>query len=256
MKAFTAGSGRLHTAYGFGFLYAESLTPELVRKSLTDWSGAPGEGWPSWAFSNHDAPRCTSRWAKGRDSLAFAKMAALLLMTLRGNAFLWQGEELALPQAHVPFELLKDPEAIENWPATLGRDGARTPMPWKAQAPNGGFSDADPWLPVPSEHAERAVDRQERDPASMLHYVRALVAFRKGERALVDGDARLVATPEGLVAYERVHAGRRLLCVFNLGFEPVAWTPGEGATVLFGAAVEPGPAPAVVPVCGGYVAEL
>ena len=105
------------------------------------WPGTEGEGWPSWTFSNHDAPRAISRWAEGRDEKAFAEMAMLLLMCLRGNVFVYQGEELGLPQAEVPFDRLVDPEAIANWPETLGRDGARTPMPWTADAPQAGLLD-------------------------------------------------------------------------------------------------------------------
>lgn len=257
MKAFTEGDRRLHTAYGFTFLYAERLTPALVRRALSDWPGEAGEGWPSWAFSNHDAPRFVSRWAEGRDPVGFSKLVTLLLFSLRGNAFVWQGEELGLPQAHVPYELLKDPEAIENWPATLGRDGARTPMPWKVQAPSGGFTEGDPWLPVPAEHERLAVDRQEGDPASMLNFTRAAIAFRKSRRALLDGDLALVDAPEPLVAFTRTQGRERLTCVFNLGHQPVAWTPGDGARVLFGAgAARAGEAvPTTVEPLTGYVAE-
>lgn len=132
MKLYTQGSDRLQSAYSFHYLYADELTPALVRRGMEDWpEDQAGTGWPSWAFSNHDAPRSVSRWAQGRDPKAFAAMALLLLMSLRGNAFLYQGEELGLPQAEVPFERMRDPEAIMNWPLTLGRDGARTPIPWR-----------------------------------------------------------------------------------------------------------------------------
>ena len=142
MKEFTAGNDRLHSAYGFLYLYADTLRGELIGQGDAMWPDQQGEGWPSWTFSNHDAPRAVSRWAQGprREGL-FAEMALLLLMCLRGNVFVYQGEELGLPQAEVPFERLVDPEAIANWPQTLGRDGARTPMPWVASAPNAGFSD-------------------------------------------------------------------------------------------------------------------
>ena len=83
-----------------------------------------------------------------------------LLMSLRGNVFLYQGEELGLPQAKFPLIDLRDPEAIANWPLTQGRDGARTPMPWTQGAPYAGFSTAEPWLPIPEEHAQRAVSVQ------------------------------------------------------------------------------------------------
>ncbi|MEO0971747.1 MAG: alpha-amylase family glycosyl hydrolase, partial [Pseudomonadota bacterium] len=116
MKAFTTDDRRLHSAYGFDYLYADAISPALVRATSVAWPGEAGEGWPSWAFSNHDAPRAVSRWCQAGDDEAhcqhYARLMLLLLMSLRGNAFLYQGEELGLPTAEVPFEALRDPEAI------------------------------------------------------------------------------------------------------------------------------------------------
>lgn len=257
MKAFTS-PGRLHSAYGFDFLYADRLTPGGVRRALEAWTGAAEEGWPSWAFSNHDAPRAVSRWAEGREPAAFAKLCLLLLLSLRGTVFLYQGEELGLPQAEVPFERLRDPEAIENWPATLGRDGARTPMPWRAQAADAGFGADEPWLPVPQAHRALAVDRQTADPDSVLAFAGRAVRFRRGEAALTDGDIRFLDAPADALAFVRgTGPARRRLCVFNLGREPLRWRPDGAGRVLLGAGVaEGGAAPETLPVCGGYVAEL
>ena len=130
MKRFTSGTTRLHSAYGFNFLYADRLTPALVEHAVTAWPDVDGMGWPSWAFSNHDAPRAVTRWASAEQRASIARMSMLLLACMRGNIFVYQGEELGLPQAEIAFEQLRDPEAIANWPMTLGRDGARTPMPW------------------------------------------------------------------------------------------------------------------------------
>ncbi|MEA1647426.1 alpha-glucosidase family protein [Nitrospirillum sp. BR 11164] len=227
MKAFTAGDTRLNSAYDFSFLYADTLTPALVRKALELWPDEPGLGWPSWAFSNHDAPRCVSRWAKPQDRAAFARMAALLLVTLRGNIFFYQGEELALTQVSIPFEQLQDPEAIANWPLTLGRDGARTPMPWTSGAPNAGFSTVQPWLPVGADHDAMAVDRQQADPHSHLALTRRVLGLRKAHAALAVGDMRFIETGEHVLAFERSHGDETLLCLFNFG--PGAWTTPEGA---------------------------
>ena len=231
MKLFTR-RGRLDSAYGFNFLYADRLTPELIHRSMALWPGEQGEGWPSWAFSNHDAPRVVSRWLDGRDAAGFAALAMLLLICLRGNVFLYQGEELGLPQAEVPFEALRDPEAIANWPETQGRDGARTPMPWTAAAPHAGFSEAEPWLPVDPAHRPLAVDLQEGDPGSMLALTRRLVALRKSRRALRVGAIRPVEAPEPLLAFERGDGAERLLCVFNLGREAVDWPLPAGWRVV------------------------
>ncbi|HEX8573254.1 MAG TPA: alpha-amylase family glycosyl hydrolase [Allosphingosinicella sp.] len=232
MKLYTEGPGRLNSAYGFNFLYARSLTPELIDSAMRLWPGEPGEGWPSWAFSNHDAPRVASRWLAGRDPGAFARQAMLLLMSLRGNIFLYQGEELGLPQADVPFERLRDPEAIANWPETQGRDGARTPMPWRAGAPHGGFSTAEPWLPVDPAHVPLAVDAQEGDPDSILNLTRRLVALRKSRPELRTGAIRRVEAPASLLVFERGEGREALLCAFNLGGEAVDWGVPEGWRVI------------------------
>ena len=232
MKAFTAGHDRLNSAYGFLYLYAPALRAALVRQGVAAWDGCAGQGWPSWTCSNHDAPRAVSRWAEGRDPRAFAEMAMLLLMTLRGNAFIYQGEELALPQGEVPFERLVDPEAIANWPQTLGRDGARTPMPWRADEPFAGFSTTEPWLPLDPRHRPLALDRQEQDPASMLHATRRLVALRKTRPALARGEMRLLDSAGEVLCFERSLNGERLLCVFNLGHDAAPWTRPSGFSVV------------------------
>ncbi|MEO0881083.1 MAG: alpha-amylase family glycosyl hydrolase, partial [Pseudomonadota bacterium] len=161
---------RLNSAYGFEFLYAGEITPAFVEKTIAAFADGAADGWPSWAFSNHDAPRAVSRWATEENRDAAARCFALLLACLRGNVFLYQGDELGLPQADVPFERLQDPEAIANWPLTLGRDGARTPMPWTRNAPHAGFSTAaDTWLPGDPRHAALSADAQETDPGSVLN---------------------------------------------------------------------------------------
>ncbi|MDI1325543.1 MAG: alpha-amylase family glycosyl hydrolase [Brevundimonas sp.] len=250
MEAFTQGDDHLNSAYGFLYLYAPALGAALVREGAEAWHGRDGQGWPSWTFSNHDAPRAISRWAEGRDPRAFAEMAMLLLMTLRGNVFIYQGEELALPQAEVPFDRLADPEAIANWPQTLGRDGARTPIPWAEHLPQAGFSTVEPWLPVDPRHIALSVDRQERDPSSMLHATRRLVAFRKAHPALVLGEMTLADRNDDLLAFERVHDGERLVCVFNLGHTPVAWTLPEGHQVLEAVNLDPSQSGVLPPMAG------
>ena len=250
MQAFTGGEDHLNTAYGFLYLYAPALTADLVRQGAEAWHGRDGQGWPSWTFSNHDAPRAVSRWAEGRDPRAFAEMAMLLLMTLRGNVFIYQGEELALPQADVPFDRLSDPEAIANWPETLGRDGARTPIPWAADQPRAGFSTVEPWLPIDRRHIALSVDRQEGDPASMLHATRRMVAFRKTHPALLIGRMTLLDAGPDLLSFERVHDDERLICVFNLGHDPAVWTAPEGLRVVEAVNMEVPPKGMLPPMAG------
>ena len=226
MKAFTEGGKRLDSAYNFDFLYAPRLTAGVVRASLSQWSGEPGEGWPSWAFSNHDAPRAVTRWTLDGDMARAARLNLLLLLSLRGNPIIYQGEELGLPQGEVAFEDLQDPEAIANWPHTLGRDGARTPMPWQANAPQAGFSNANrTWLKLDPVHTGFAVDSQASDPASTLGYARQLLRLRRTHPALVHGDIALIDSPDDILAFLRRDESGAVLCVFNLGEAPVRWSP-------------------------------
>ncbi|MBI1402627.1 MAG: DUF3459 domain-containing protein [Porphyrobacter sp.] len=229
MKAFTHGGKRLDSAYNFDFLYAPRLTAPLVRASLAQWSGEPDEGWPSWAFSNHDAPRAVTRWTLDGDMARAARLNMLLLLSLRGNPIIYQGEELGLPQGEVAFEDLLDPEAIANWPHTLGRDGARTPMPWQAGAPQAGFSSANrTWLKLDPVHAAFAIDAQAGNPQSTLAYSTALLKLRRRHPALARGAIALLDTPEAMVAFVRGSGADAVLCAFNLGEEVIDWSPPSG----------------------------
>ncbi len=250
MRLYTRGHDRLHSAYGFLYLYADRLTPELVDRGPALWPGAEGEGWPSWSFSNHDAPRAVSRWAEGRDETQIAILCMLLLMCLRGNVFIWEGEELGLPQAQVSYDRLVDPEAIANWPETLGRDGARTPMPWRHDRPNAGFSTVEPWLPVDPRHVPMAVDAQEADPASMLHLTRRMVRLRRRFPALRTGSMTIAPAPESLLVFQRGEGNDGLLCVFNLGHDTVEWTAPEGWSVVEKVNVDGDAAGSLPPLAG------
>ncbi len=259
MREYTLGPARLDTAYAFTFLYADRLTPALVREALLDWTpeASPG-GWPSWAFSNHDAPRAISRWWPDRPTAETAPLTLLLLAALRGNVFIYQGEELGLPQAHVPFDRLVDPEAIKNWPKTLGRDGARTPMPWRADAPHAGFSAAEPWLPVDPRHQALAVDAQDADPGSTLNFARRVLRFRRDSAALRTGTLTLLPPAGEVLAFTRGEGADALLCAFNLGETPapLAPPPGEWRTALATYGIDGGAAPpATLPPLGGLLAR-
>lgn len=215
MQAYTAGTHRLNSAYGFDLLYAPALTPAIVVDALARWGDA---GWPSWAFENHDASRAVSRWCEPQDMAPFARVKMALLASLRGNVIIYQGEELGLEQDVIPFELLKDPEAIANWPLTLSRDGARTPLPWR-NAPLGDFTTGTPWLPLSSANLARAVAVQEADAGSLLHISRAVLALRKGNPALRHGALENLAAEDAVLRFDRVADGQRVLCIFNLSAE-------------------------------------
>jgi alpha-glucosidase len=221
-KAYTAADEHFCSGYNFAFLDASELTPGLVRAALSHWPDAGAGSWPSWAFSNHDVPRWLSRWAPAGAEEHFARMAMTLFACLPGNLILWQGEELGLTQADVPFDQLRDPEAIANWPLTKGRDGARTPMPWDGDAPHCGFTSGEPWLPIGAGHAARAANVQTRDHASMLNLTRSLIAMRTPGSALRDGGIANLETGGSVLMFERHTDADHCMCLFNFGANPRA----------------------------------
>ncbi|MBQ0929916.1 DUF3459 domain-containing protein [Ideonella sp. 4Y16] len=237
MRAYTRGGDALHTAYSFAFLGARPDAAGVARQ-LEPWT--EDAGWPSWAFSNHDAPRVASRWGAdgatgfslgagtaGRGTIAAAAAGPLtwmaLLMALRGTVFVYQGEELGLPQSEVPPEQMQDPYGLANWPLIPGRDGCRTPMPWSAEAPAAGFSSAAPWLPADPAHAALAVDRQQADPRSMLNQTRALIALRRAHPALRQGRCTVLWAQGEVLLLRRGDGPGAVLALFNLGGQPAAW---------------------------------
>jgi alpha-glucosidase len=143
-----------------------------------------------------------------------------LLCSLRGSICLYQGEELGLGEADVPYEALQDPYGITFWPNFKGRDGCRTPMPW-TDAPLAGFTSGEPWLPIPAEHRAAAVAVQEHDPHSVLGAFRAFLGWRRTMPTLLVGDIVFLDTAEPVLMFERRHAGETLLLAFNLSADVV-----------------------------------
>ena len=219
--AFTSGNNHLNTAYNFVFLATQELSATTIRDELSDWNQLTSN-YPSWAFSNHDMPRVVSRWGKAGDPPQLAKMLQMLLLTLRGTVFLYQGEELGLPQSEVPFEKLKDPEAIANWPDILGRDGARTPIPWSGREHWGNWG-SDPWLPIDDRHYDLRAACQLQDENSSLSFCQRMIALRKEYRALIDGDIEFIDCPNGVLAFIRHTHNESILCVFNMSRDLKIW---------------------------------
>ena len=221
---------RLHMGYSFELLTDDS-SPAYIRATVEALEAKMTEGWPCWAISNHDVQRAVTRWGNGRDDDAHARQLLALVCSLRGSVCLYQGEELGLPEADVPYEALQDPYGKTFWPNFKGRDGCRTPMPWD-DADNAGFSDGKPWLPVPAAHAARNVAAQSRDPRSVLNAARAFLQWRKAQPALVLGAIRFLDAPPQVLAFVREHAGERLLVAFNLSDEAREWQAPAGAALL------------------------
>ena len=216
MAEYTSGGDKLHMCYSFDML-GEEFSAEHFRTRIQRFFAASEDGWPCWSFSNHDVRRHITRWAgHALDPLALGRQTAVLLLTLRGSVCIYQGEELGLPEADILFEELTDPPGIRFWPEYKGRDGCRTPIPWdEGEAPN-GFTTGKPWLPVKPAHSALNVVAQEADAASMLHFYREALAFRKQHAALVDGDIEFLKSSEPVLAFRRKGETENLVCVFNL----------------------------------------
>ena len=169
--------GRLHMAYSFELLSNDS-SPQHIRATVENLRQRAPESWPCWTISNHDVERVVSRWGRSAPYLPhFATQLTALICALRGSVCVFQGEELGLGEADVPYESLRDPYGIAFWPAFKGRDGCRTPMPWDSSE-RGGFSSAKPWLPVPRAAPARC--RWPRRSATRPRRCMAFVACSPG----------------------------------------------------------------------------
>ncbi|HEX2527085.1 MAG TPA: alpha-glucosidase [Geminicoccus sp.] len=217
----SAGGG-LDIAYTFDILQPNP-TARVIREILERAENAIGGGWMCWSLSNHDVVRAVTRFARGQPPTeALRRLIPVMLCCLRGTVCLYQGDELGLEEADLAFEDLHDPFGITFWPAFKGRDGCRTPMPWRGDGPTGGFTESRPWLPLPASHLERAVDRQAADPGSVLNHTRAFLHWRRTQPALVTGSKHFLDVGhDDVVALERTEGGTRLLTLFNLAAEPV-----------------------------------
>jgi alpha-glucosidase len=240
MVEYTRGHDRLHTAYSF-MLLGPQPTPSALAQMMCAWQqGDAATAWPSWALSNHDAPRVATRWAQGDAARAQQLMA--LLACLRGTLFIYQGEELGLTQSDVAFEDLQDPFGKAHWPRNKGRDGCRTPLPWRAEAPSAGFTVGKPWLPCDVTHRALAIDRQQADPASTLNLTRRLLAWRRAHPALRLGAFETLVADDDLLLFVRRRDHDAVLCAFNLGAHersPTLAAAGTGdAITLNGARLE------------------
>jgi alpha-glucosidase len=206
---------QLDLAHNFVFLHLPWDGPAM-RMSVEDFDQlAEQAAWPAWFFANHDHPRAATRYA-GEDPGSGerrARAAALLICTLRGTPFIYQGEELALPDVEIPPELVVDVD---------GRDPERAPIPWEPPSeagPGAGFTTGVPWLPITPEAERLSVRSQLRDPHSTLQLVRRILALRAREPALQGGDQRSLDAAPSVFCYTR-EFDQRFLVALNFTSEP------------------------------------
>jgi alpha-glucosidase len=184
----------------------------------------PPGAWPNWVIGNHDRPRLASRIGPAQ-----ARVAAMLLLTLRGTPTIYQGEEIGMENVAIPPDMVADPWE-KNVPGKgLGRDQVRTPIPWQP-GPGAGFSSGTPWLPVDGRPG-LSVAEQAASPGSMLTLYRGLLALRCTEPALHLGTYRTLRARDGVLAYERTYQDQRLVVALNLTgrAKPCPW---KGAVLL------------------------
>jgi alpha-glucosidase len=217
----TAGLG-LHLPFNFQLLELP-WNAAAITTAINDYEAAlPSHGWPNWVLGNHDNPRIATR--AGRDQ---ARVAAMLLLTLRGTPTLYYGDEIGMENIDVPPDLVQDP-LEKNIPGQgLGRDPERAPMPWDAM-PQAGFTSGRPWLPLPSNAAQSNVAAQARDEASLLALYRRLIALRRKEPALRIGWHRSFPYQGPVMRYARWLGPDWFLVLLNLSNQPQSVRLPEG----------------------------
>lgn len=220
---------KLAAYYGHGltgahipFNFALISTPwnsQAIANLIDDYEKAlPPGAWPNWVLGNHDRRRIASRVGPAQ-----ARVAAMLLLTLRGTPTLYYGDEIGMTEAEIPRDRVKDPFE-KNLPGIgVGRDGCRTPMQWEA-APQAGFSTAEPWLPLHANFAWNNVAAERLDTTSILNLYLALIELRRERPELISGDYRFVNITGDVLMFERIFKDRKLIIVLNLGAESITLT--------------------------------
>lgn len=224
---------QVHLPFNFQLIENEWDAATLARVIADYEASLPEFGWPNWVLGSHDAARIAARIGEAQ-----ARVAAMLLLTLRGTPTLYQGDELGIGEVPIPPDRIRDPQHFRQPHLNIGRDRSRTPMPWDA-SPHAGFSTAEPWLPLNPDWRTRNAAAQDGDPASMLTLYRRLLALRRAEAALAVGSFVLVYSPDGVLAYRREAEGRTLTVLLNLTSEPrmIDWAGVALLSTLDGAPV-------------------
>lgn len=181
---------------------------EALEATLPPWA------WPTYVLGTHDAPRLASRVGAAQ-----ARIAAMLLLTLRGTPTLYQGDELGMENVHIPEDRLRDPQGLRLG-AERSRDPARTPMQWDSGS-LAGFSTVEAWLPLTGDHKTRNVSAQADEPRSMLNLYRSLLGYRHANSALLSGGYETFPAPEGCFAYLRRHPEGDRLVALNFTSQPL-----------------------------------
>jgi alpha-glucosidase len=202
-----------------------------IATAIDEYEGVlPDDGWPNWILSNHDNPRITSRVGVEQ-----AKVAAVMLLTLRGTPTVYYGDEIGMRDVPIPFEEVQDPQGLNMPDKNLSRDPARTPMQWNS-GEKAGFTDGKPWLRIDKLYSRINVDGQKGDSHSTLSLYKRLIELRQKEDALMFGDYIPVYSDSQIIVYERAVSGSsRFMVILNLSHRPCYFkskTPLSGMVEL------------------------
>ena len=221
---------RLMTYYGpanngahlpFNFmLLSLPWDPRKIAAGIEEYETALPEGaWPNWVLGNHDRPRVASRVG-----LEQARVAAMLLLTLRGTPTIYYGEEIGMRDVPIPIEEVQDPQGLNMPDKNLSRDPCRTPMQWNDHD-HAGFTHGTPWLRIDYAFPRRNVKAQRANPYSMLSFYKRLIGFRQKEASLRTGNYKLMLADQQMLAFTRYAEGERtFLIVLNLSHQPCYFT--------------------------------
>ncbi|MDI6873914.1 alpha-amylase family glycosyl hydrolase [Candidatus Solincola sp.] len=222
------GSDALHLSFYLDFAMRRWRAGGFQDSVLWLERHVPPGAWPCYYLSNHDLVRHYTRLGRGGDAEARARVAAAMLLTLRGTPILYYGEEIGMPQSRIPRPYIRDPIGKKFWPLPVGRDGARTPMHWSGSR-NAGFTDGEPWLPLHPSFKWKNVESQDGDPASLLNWYRRLIRLRRENLALTAGGFIPIRNVPGTVfAYLRERGDRAVAVFLNFSSRSLAFrVPGE-----------------------------
>jgi len=216
----------LHLAFNFRLLRADFDAADIrgaIENSLA--AAHLADAVPSWTLANHDVDREPTRYGGGAVGLNRAKAMTMAMLALPGAVFIYNGEELGLPNVDLPDDALRDPVWERSGHTRRGRDAGRVPVPWDGDAPPFGFSDsADTWLPLPADWTALTVEKQNDDPASTLAFYRRAIELRRGRREFDGSTIDWLDSPTGTLAF-RGSAG--LVCVLNAGTRAIPLPDGD-----------------------------
>jgi len=225
------GDDKLHAAFNFKFAENRWHPKRFLTSAQAWYQALSSKAWPNNFLSNHDMPRTASRYCFGEDDRR-AKVAAAMLLTIKGTPFIYYGEEIGMRDIPIRKKSdVKDPIGKTFWPMFKGRDGCRAPMQWNDDD-NSGFSESEPWLPVNADFSQRNVKKQTSDPDSILNFVKNIIQIRKNEPALQHGDfISTISEPKHILAFIRQYNSDQILVILNFSSRKLTYQLPEGTWI-------------------------